>query len=99
MLKFTDLWALEKKCQYHQLFSLETLKFHLRLDFLMNIFSKFKSQVLKDFYNLSIAESTVLQRTGPYRTVLDRVLDPTGPYLAVFGCTSTYLDILGLHGQ
>ena len=27
MLKFTDLWALEKKGQLRQLFSLETLKF------------------------------------------------------------------------
>ena len=32
MLKFTDFWALEKNGKYRQLFSLETLKFHLRLD-------------------------------------------------------------------
>ena len=77
MLKFKDLWTLEKKGQFRQLFSLETLKFHLRLDsnpwpcapqsdplstrpnFLIKIFSKFLSQILKDFYNLSVAESPV----------------------------------------
>ena len=77
MLKFKDLWALEKKGQFSLLYNLETLNFHLRLDsnpgpcalqsdplstipsFLMIIFSKFLRQMLKDFYNLSVAESPV----------------------------------------
>ena len=32
MMKFKDLWALEKMGQFCQLFTLEALKFHLRLD-------------------------------------------------------------------
>ena len=77
MLKFNYLWALEKKAQFRQLFSLETLKSYLWLDsnpwpcasqsdplsirpnFLIKIFSKFLSQIEKDFCNLSVAESPV----------------------------------------
>jgi len=76
MLKFRDLWALEKRgnfvfCTIWKLWTfisdwIRTRDLACRSrtpftipSFLMIIFSKFFRQILKDFYNLSVAESPV----------------------------------------